>query len=170
MSSATLHAPPLDLRTAFRRAASSAWVVTGARAPALDPVGFTAISVVSVSLDPPLVSFNIARTSSSLATLRRTRRAAVHLLADGQGRLAARFAADRSRRFVDDGTWAWRDGLPEVHGAALRLVTTLVDLVEAGDSYLALARVERTSADPGGTAYPLVHHAGRFASLAQTGA
>lgn len=168
MSTSTLHAHPTDLRSAFRRAAASTWVVTGARAPDHDPVGFTAISVVSVSLSPPLVSFNIAKTSSSLVTLGRTRRAALHLLGDDQGHLATRFAADRSRRFLPDGSWGWGDGLPEVHGAALRLVTTLVDLVDAGDSHLAIARVER--ATDGETAYPLIHHAGRFAPLAQIGA
>ena len=168
MSVTTLHPPPADLRSAFRRAAASTWVVTGARTPGLDPIGFTAISVVSVSLHPPLVSFNITKTSSSLVVLGRTRRAALHLLGDDQEHLATRFAADRSRRFVDDGIWGWADGLPEVHDTALRLVTELVDLVDAGDSYLAIARVER--ATDGETAYPLIHHAGRFTPLAQIGA
>ena len=168
MSVTTLHVRPADLRSAFRRAATSTWVVTGARAPGLDPVGFTAISVISVSLDPPLVSFNIAKTSSSLLTLGRTRRAALHLLADDQGHLATRFSSDRSRRFAEDGTWGWAGGLPELRGAAVRLVTSVVDLVDAGDSYLAVARVERAS--DGGTADPLIHHAGRFVPLAQVGA
>ena len=167
MSAATLHAPTTDLRSAFRRAAASAWVVTGARSPGLDPVGFTAISVVSVSLDPPLVSFNIARSSSSLVTLGRTRRAALHLLADHQGGLATRFAGDRTRRFVDDGTWRWAHGLPEVADAALSLVTSIVDLVEAGDSFLALARVEHARSTEHA---PLIHHQGRFAPLSLIGA
>lgn len=167
MSAATLHAPTTDLRSAFRRAAASAWVVTGARSPGTDPVGFTAISVVSVSLDPPLVSFNIAKTSSSLVTLGRTRRAALHLLADQQGELATRFAADRERRFVDDGAWGWSHGLPEVVGAALRLVTHVVDLVEAGDSFLAVARVEHAASTEHS---PLIHHQGRFAPLHLIGA
>lgn len=168
MSTSTLQAQPTDLRSAFRRAAASTWVVTGARAAHLDPVGFAAISVVSVSLSPPLVSFNIAKTSSSLAVLDRTRRAALHLLGDDQEHLATRFAADRARRFADDGSWGWADGLPEVHGTALRLVTTVINLVDAGDSHLAIARVDR--ATDGETAYPLIHHAGRFAPLAQIGA
>lgn len=168
MSTSTLQAHPTDLRSAFRRAAASTWVVTGAHAPDLDPVGFTAISVVSVSLSPPLVSFNIAKTSSSLVVLDRTRRAALHLPGDDQEHLANRFAGDRRWRFPADGSWGWADGLPEVRGTAQRLVTTVIDLVDAGDSYLAIARVEH--ATPGETAYPLIHHAGRFAPLTQIGA
>jgi flavin reductase (DIM6/NTAB) family NADH-FMN oxidoreductase RutF len=61
--------PAVDLRSAFAPVASSVRVVTSA----LDhePVGFTAVSVVSVSLDPPLLSFNIGRASSSLPVLAR---------------------------------------------------------------------------------------------------
>lgn len=168
MSSATLHVAPPDLRSAFRRTASSTWVVTGARSPGLDPVGFTAISVVSVSLRPPLVSFNIGKDSSSLVTLGRTRRAALHLLGQDQAPVATRFAADRRRRFVEDGSWGWAGGLPDVRGAVLRLTTTLVDLVEAGDSFLALARVERATTNDGPA--PLVHHQGSFGPLELIGA
>ncbi|AXH96735.1 flavin reductase family protein [Ornithinimicrobium avium] len=168
MSSATLHVAPPDLRSAFRHAATSTWVVTGARAPGIDPTGFTAISIASVSLAPPLVSFNIGKDSSSLVTLGRTRRAALHLLGRDQAHVATRFAADRSRRFAEDGTWGWTGGLPDVHGCAVRLTTTLVDLVEAGDSFLALARVERATTRA--AAAPLVHHQGSFGPLELIGA
>lgn len=168
MSTATLHALRPDLRTAFRHAAASTWVVTGAGGDDADPVGFTAISIVSVSLDPPLVSFNIGKNSSSLVTLGRTRRAVLHLLADDQTHIAARFTGDRNRRFADDGTWAWADGLPQVHGSALRLITRLVDLVDAGDSFLAIARVEQSRSDA--TAAPLIHHQGRFVPFSLIGA
>lgn len=168
MSTALLPALSPDLRTALRAAASSTWVVTGAGSPDTEPVGFTAISVVSVSLDPPLVSFNISKTSSSLVTLGRTRRAALHLLADDQYEIAIRFSTHRERRFALDGTWDWDHGLPQVHGTALRLVTRVIDLVDAGDSFLAIARVEHSRSDA--TAAPLIHHQGRFVPLSLIGA
>lgn len=154
-------AQAIDLRHAFGRAAASAWVITGSGERG--PVGFTAISVVSVSLTPPLLSFNIAKDSSSLVTLAHTGRAALHLLAEDQEPLAQRFARDRTRRFVDDGAWTFDDhGLPSVRGVAARLVTRLHDLVDAGDSFVAIARVEHaTTTDR----RPLVHHAGSFSSL-----
>lgn len=150
-----------DLRDAFRAAAASTWVVTGG-SPA-GPVGFTAISITSVSVDPPLVSFNISKTSSSLATISRARRAALHLLADEQAVVARRFAADRSRRFVDDGAWSFDEhGLPRIHDVAARLVTEIVDLVDVGDNYIAIGRVDSSDTID---RRPLVHHAGDYFPL-----
>lgn len=152
---------PPDLRAAFRTAAASAWVITGSSAAG--PVGFTAISVISVSVDPPLVSFNISRTSSSLATISRSRRAALHLLSDEQASVAARFAGDRARRFIDDGTWSHdQDDLPRIHGVKTRLVVEIVDLVDAGDSFIVVGRVDSSDVTDRD---PLVHHAGGFLPL-----
>lgn len=152
---------PLDLRDAFRGAAASTWVVTGSSTAG--HVGFTAISIVSVSVDPPLVSFNISKTSSSLAPISRSRTAALHLLSDEQRSVASRFASDRDRRFIDDGTWSLDGGgLPQVHGVAARLVTHLVDLVDVGDSFIAVARVDTADITD---RRPLVHHAGGYYPL-----
>lgn len=158
---ATAEVPVVDLRGAFALAASSAWVVTGSGSRG--PVGFTAISVASVSLAPPLVSFNVAKTSSSLVTIAQTQRAALHLLDEDQQHVADRFARDRSKRFVEDGVWSYDDhGLPVVHDAAARLITRIHDLVDAGDSFVAIARVEHAVTSAG---RPLVHHAGRYTPL-----
>ena len=110
---------PVDLRRAFRLDASSVWVVTSADAGT--PVGFTAVSVVSVSLAPPIVSFNVSRTSSSLDTLLRSGRFAVHLLAADQEDTARRFAGPAALRFADERTWSWDDGLPRLGGVLTRL-------------------------------------------------
>lgn len=153
--------PHLDLRAAFGQAASSTWVITGSGERG--PVGFTAISVISVSLTPPLVSFNISKNSSSLVTIAQSGRAALHLLGEGQEDLAQRFARDRAKRFVDDGAWGYDDhGLPRVGGVATRLITRIQDLVDAGDSFVAIARVEHASTSPG---RPLLHHAGAYAPI-----
>lgn len=161
MSASTLHevalAPP-DLRAAFRTAASSTWVVTGHSLT--EPVGFTAISVASASMDPPLVTFNIGRSSSSLPALTANRRAALHLLAGDQHSLATRFARDRHLRFVEDCTWSIaEDGLPRLHDVVTRLVTNIVEFVDVGDNYLAIARVESAVTTD---RTPLVHHRGMF--------
>jgi flavin reductase (DIM6/NTAB) family NADH-FMN oxidoreductase RutF len=165
----------VDLRRAFRLDASSVWVVTSADAGS--PVGFTAVSVASVSLAPPILSFNVSRTSSSLATLLRSGRYAVHLLAADQEQTARRFAGPAGLRFADARTWTWDDdGLPRVRGALTRLSGAVLRLVEAGDSLLVLGEVDRSDEDDDGTASttadlgvdrrlyrgaddPLLHHA-----------
>lgn len=159
--------PAVDLRRAFRLDASSVWVVTSADAGT--PVGFTAISVTSVSVTPPLLSFNVSRTSSSLPTLLRSGRFAAHLLAADQEDLARRFAADAALRFADATSWSWAsDGLPRLHGVVTRVAGAALRLVDAGDSLLVLGEAERVDvadeqdeADPvlgAAPADPLVHH------------
>lgn len=146
--------PAVDLRRAFRPVASSVWVITSSHDGV--PVGFTAISVASVSLTPALLSFNVSRTSSSLATLRASRRYAVHLLAEGTEDVARRFAGPAAGRFADPVSWSWdADGLPSVHGTATRLSGTVVSFVEAGDSLLAIGAVEQAETT---ASLPLVHH------------
>lgn len=157
---------PVDLRRAFRHDASSVWVVTSEHAGS--PVGFTAVSVVSVSLAPPILSFNVSRTSSSLDTLVRSGRFAVHLLAADQEDVARRFAGPAAARFADDRTWSWDvDGLPRLEGTLTRLSGDVLRLVDAGDSLLVLGEVSGSDADhePGlgrrhdGPEDPLLHHA-----------
>lgn len=151
-----------DLRPVFRRAVSSVWAIT--TAGETGPVGLTALSVHSVSVDPPLVSFNISRTSHSLASIVRTGRVALHLLDENQGQLMTRFAGPREARFRDDGLWSWdRTGLPRLTDVAARLTATVRDAHEAGDSCLIVAEVDSAEhvADRG----PLAHHNGAHHSV-----
>lgn len=153
MSLAVPDGPSVDLRRAFRPAASSVWVVT----TEFDgqPAGFTAISVASVSVDPPMLSFNIGRASSTLPTLRRSRRFAAHLLEESQQHLADRFAATARERFTDRTLWQWsEDGLPSLADALARVSGRVEHLLPAGDSLIALAQVDRVHTGHGS---PLVH-------------
>ncbi|PPK97636.1 flavin reductase (DIM6/NTAB) family NADH-FMN oxidoreductase RutF [Kineococcus xinjiangensis] len=149
------------LRAAFRRAASSVWVVTAASAGA--PAGFTATSVASVSVDPPLLSFNVGRTSSSLATLQSGGACAVHLLAAGSEALARTFAGPAAARFADPAAWRWgEDGLPELAGVAARLSGPVTALVPAGDSVIVVVEVQRTAVHERPS---LVHHDRAYTAL-----
>ena len=155
---------PSDFRRAFRQAAASVWVVTSSQGE--KPVGFTAISIVSVSVAPPMLSFNVSKTSSSLAALQESRRFAVHLL-DGDSSstdLALRFAAKpSSARFADRDSWSWDERwVPEVKGALSRITGSITQMVEAGDSWLVLGLVDSISHRTGP---PLLHHSGVYRSL-----
>ena len=150
-----------EFRRAFRRVANSVWLVTSSHQS--EPVGFTAVSVVSVSVHPPMLSFNINKTSSSLSVLSTSRRFAVQLLAnsDDSVHLAQRFAAKPSEaRFHDASSWTWDDRqLPHVMGAVVRLTGTVAQMVDAGDSWLVLGLVDGLQHHDGD---PLLHHAGAY--------
>ena len=152
----------VDLRSAFRSASASVWVLTTAHSSA--PVGFTAISVVSVSLDPALVSFNISKTSSSLTAFFESRTFAAHLLAHDQEHVARTFSGPAAQRFAGAAAWSWSaDGLPELAGAASRLSGRIASFVDAGDSLVVIGQVtSTTSADR----VPLVHRDRTYAPAA----
>lgn len=76
-------------RTALRRHPAGVAIVTMTSAGG--PVGFTATSFASLSLNPPLVSFNITHTSSSIEAMRAARSVVIHLPGAGQLELAQRF-------------------------------------------------------------------------------
>lgn len=128
------------------------------------PVGFTATSFASLSLDPPLVCFNITQTSSSIAALRNARSIAVHLLCEEQVELARRFSASAEQRFADPASWTTLDsGEPVLAGAPTWLRADVHQLIPAGDSTLVIASVTRIHlADGESTPTPLLYHNGRY--------
>lgn len=161
MPSAASPGGRVDLRPAFRSTASSVWVVT--TADRHRPAGFTATSVSSVSLDPPIISFNLARTASSLPAIEGSGLVAAHLLSRHQHALAVRWAGPSHERFVYDGTWYWhQDGLPALGESLVRLSGDVLSLTEAGDSLVALVEVRRQETGAGA---PLLHHDRTFRPL-----
>jgi flavin reductase (DIM6/NTAB) family NADH-FMN oxidoreductase RutF len=126
-------------------------------------VGFTAISVAAASVDPPMLTFTIGRSSSSLDVLTAELRFAVHLLSAGQADAARRFADDARARFADPTTWSWGDdGLPVLADTAARASGSVVWMTDAGDSLLVLGRVESAT---GTDREPLLHHDRQYIGL-----
>lgn len=159
-SSAVLpnQARPIDIQSVFRRVASSTWVIAGVDESG--PVGFTATSLVPVSTSPPIVSFNIAKSSPALPALRDSRWAAAHLLDARQRAVATQFVRTGTATVPDDGTWRYDDrGLPELKDVCARLVVSIRELFDAGESFVALADVRAGAI---GSASPLLHHRGGF--------
>lgn len=125
------------------------------------PAGFTATSLSSLSLDPPLVCFGIGVGSSSWPHLERATTVVVNFLAATQEFVARRFATSGIDRF--GGPTAWHrlpTGEPALDGVAGRLRATVERLVPAGDHRLVIARV--TDAWRGADQGPLVYHDGAY--------
>ncbi|WP_431233048.1 flavin reductase family protein [Mycolicibacterium psychrotolerans] len=126
------------------------------------PVGFTATSFSSLSLDPPLVCFNITHTSSSITALRTAHSIAVHLLGEQQHETAKRFSASAEQRFADASSWTTLDtGEPLLLGTPTWLCASIDQLTPAGDSTLVIARVTRIHRDDA-TPAPLLYHNGAY--------
>ncbi|HEX2807699.1 MAG TPA: flavin reductase family protein [Kineosporiaceae bacterium] len=153
-----------ELRRTFRRHPAGVAVVTAAGSGG--PVGFTVTSLVSVSADPPLVSFNIARTSSSWAAVSQARYIGIHLLGAAQEELAARFALSGADRFAAPTVWApGPRRVPVLDGCVAWIVAAVQQRVPAGDHAIVLARVLHIGGEPDGRE-PLLYHDGGFHPLA----
>lgn len=128
------------------------------------PVGFTCQSFYSVSIDPPLISFSIARTSRSLAAVRAHGQVAVNFLSAEQQHLSAQFARS--------GTDKWQgvhwspssaNGAPVLDGVIGWVAGEIEREIEAGDHFIILVRVLGLQSDA--TRQPLVFHRGSYREL-----
>jgi flavin reductase (DIM6/NTAB) family NADH-FMN oxidoreductase RutF len=110
------------------------------------PVGFTANSFTSVSLEPPLLLVSIAKTSSNYKTFSEAERFAINILAEDQREISTTFARPVADRFagVD---WEMR-GAPILKGVAAWFDCRMHQRVDAGDHCLLIGLVEGFSAAP----------------------
>lgn len=129
------------------------------------PHGMAVNSFTSVSLDPPLVAFCAARSSTTWPHLRRVGAFTVSVLADGHEHLARTFAAREVDRFAHLHWASTPDGQPALADALAVLECRTEVVHDAGDHELVVARVLAVAlADP--DARPLLFFRGRYASLA----
>jgi len=99
------------LKNTFRHHASGVTVITLLDADG-NPVGFTATSVTSLGATPPLASFNVASGSSTWPSLCQATWVAIHTLGEQNQVLAAKMAADHTKRFLDNDWRIGPKGLP----------------------------------------------------------
>lgn len=139
-----------DIRAAMRRVpAAVTVVVVGGAAPR----GITIGSFVTVSLDPPLVSFNVQRSARIHDDLAKETRFAVHVLSKEQEELSEVFAdADlsgsdqlsRVEHVLD------ANGVPAISDVIARFFCSVEAVYPAGDHSIILGRVlELESSDSG---------------------
>jgi 3-hydroxy-9,10-secoandrosta-1,3,5(10)-triene-9,17-dione monooxygenase reductase component len=142
-----------DLRSVMQRVPSPVTVVTAAgRAEAR---GATSGSFTSVSLDPPLVSFNVEKDSQMHAVLAEASHFAVHLLADRQSELCRHFAVPDQSGADQLAAVTYRadtHGTPILESAPAILHCRWHEAFEAGDHTIVVGHVtqleERDEARP----------------------
>lgn len=107
-----------------------------------DPVGFTAQSFQSLSLDPPLVLFAPQRTSSTLPRLQRAGSFCVNILGDDQEALCRAFASSGADKYQGVG---WKPGAatgaPVLDGAIAWIEATIEHELDGGDHVIVIGRV-----------------------------
>lgn len=124
-----------------------------------EPRGATIGSFASVSLDPPLVSFNVTHNTRLHDALAETRELAIHFLAADQADIATRFAipdlngVDQLEPFSHQLVGGQP---PLLDGVLSSLRCTVAVTVEAGDHTVVIASVDAIR--PGRDAAPLLYY------------
>jgi flavin reductase (DIM6/NTAB) family NADH-FMN oxidoreductase RutF len=151
-----------ELRTVMGRFPAGVAVVTVDLAG--ERVGLTVASLVSLSLDPPLVGVAIRRDAALHELLRGTDEFAASMLAEGQEHLAQHFARGVPPIALWEGV-ALRDaeGPPQLDDAVGWLGCRTVAQHPVGDHTFFVGEVE--SAEPGPGRRPLVFHGQSYLAL-----
>ncbi|WP_395107911.1 flavin reductase family protein [Actinomadura sp. SCN-SB] len=157
-----------SFRGALARHAAGVVIITASRSGDGAPVGLTATSFSSASLDPPLVSFYVDRSSTTWPSLRAADRFAVNILAGDQSGLADRFARRGIDRFAAPTAWHLDEahGLPFLDGACAQIVCRLHNTLDVGDHILVVGLVTAVEAHEGD--FPLLYHRGRYGRFLPT--
>jgi len=148
-----------DLRDAFGLFATGVTVVTGVRPDSI-AVGVTVNSFASVSLEPPLLLWCLARDSSARSAFAAGAPFAVHVLSHHQLDLARHFARRSEEKFAPGALDGSRP--PKLPEALCRFDGRVQMLHPGGDHLIILGEVLDIERGPG---TPLAFHASRFGSF-----
>jgi flavin reductase (DIM6/NTAB) family NADH-FMN oxidoreductase RutF len=106
------------------------------------PVGFTAQSLVSLSLDPPLVGFSPSKTSETWPRLRNAKRFCINILSDDQRDICNAFSRRADDRFANIGWSNCGSGLPVLDGALAYISCNLESEHDTGDHFFVVGAVK----------------------------
>lgn len=106
------------------------------------PVGFACQSFASVSLDPPLVLFCPAHTSTSWPRIAASGHFVVNVLAADQREVCAQFATSGADKFagLDWTQTAWG---PAIEDCLAQIMCTIEDVHRAGDHDIVVGHVQQ---------------------------
>jgi flavin reductase (DIM6/NTAB) family NADH-FMN oxidoreductase RutF len=165
----TLEPPGFDiraLRTALGSFPTGVAIITTI-GPDGRPIGLTCNSFSSVSLEPPLVSWGLRLVSKTLEAFRAAGAFAVHILAEDQKELSARFANGQIADKFDGVDWTpGHRGLPVLADCVTTFECDKFAEHEAGDHMLFLGQVVRF--DHGRQEPSLVFYKGAYMVMTQS--
>jgi flavin reductase (DIM6/NTAB) family NADH-FMN oxidoreductase RutF len=147
-----------DLRKALGQFATGVTVVTTCTVDGRR-VGMTANSFSSLSLDPPLVLWSMARDAPSFADFMGAGHFAVNVLAATQHHLSRQFSTPQADKFEGVACGEGLAGVPVLEGAIACFECRSVRQYDGGDHIIMVGEVEKYCRSEG---EPLVFHSGRY--------
>ncbi|MFD9301743.1 flavin reductase family protein [Streptomyces sp. NPDC060048] len=157
---------PAEFRAVLGNFASGVTIVTAPPGEDDDgPAGFACQSFASLSLDPPMVTFMVARTSTTWPRIARAGVFCVNILGAEQGELCRAFAVSGADKFAGvDHTPAPATGSPQLDAVPAWIDCRIHAVHTGGDHLIVVGKVEAMGA--AGEGEPLLFHKGRFGRFA----
>jgi 3-hydroxy-9,10-secoandrosta-1,3,5(10)-triene-9,17-dione monooxygenase reductase component len=156
--------PDVQARTRQFRAALGSFAtgvtIVTTRNGAGEDIGLTANSFNSVSLDPPMVLWSLARKSLSLPAFLESGYFAVHVLAATQEDLSVTFATRGADKFANMAVTRGAGGIPLLPGCSAVFQCRTAFNYEGGDHVIFVGEVQEFEHFDRA---PLVFHSGRYA-------
>ena len=128
-------------------------------------IGLAASSFTSVSLEPPLVSINLATSSKTWPDLRRAGHLGVTVLADHHDVVCRQLAGPVDQRFDDLAYRVTDDGAVTLDEGLAQFDCTIHNEVEAGDHTIVILRLH--AVEHADNSQPLVFHRSAFGSVSR---
>ena len=127
-----------------------------------NPLGFTANSFTSVSLDPQLISICIDKESFNIDTFSITEHFAVSILSESQQSISTTFATPNEERFKNI-DWRSEDtGSPIISNAVAWFDCKTEQVVDAGDHLILIGKIISFDSSP---KTPLMYLRGNYVNL-----
>ena len=152
---------PIALRQCLGHFATGVTVVTCAAADG-SPRGITANSFSSVSLEPPLVLWNIAKVSNSLQAYLGAEHFAINILAADQESVSNHFARTDHTRFNGIDFTLSTENVPVLADTVACLHCRTHQIHDCGDHFIIIGEVIRLRLIGG---KPLIFFDGKYAGL-----
>jgi flavin reductase (DIM6/NTAB) family NADH-FMN oxidoreductase RutF len=152
---------PQALRRVMAGCATSVMVITTATSDGRRE-GVTANSFATVSLNPPLILWCLARKSRSFETFKSAEHFAVNVLASDQAHLSRHFAAPQVDKFAGVDCRPGLAGCPILAGVLATFECRTETLADGGDHLIIVGRVLAANRHAGA---PLVYQDGAYQQL-----
>lgn len=150
----------MRFRSILGRFATGVVAITAVDPETGRPTGLAANSFTSVSLDPALVAFCVAHTSTTWPKLRGADRHCVNILSEPQREVCLQLATKGGDKFADLTWTSSPGGSPVIDGALAWLECSVEAEYTAGDHVIVVARVHHLDKHHDGE--PLVFYRGSY--------
>ncbi len=154
---------PRDFRDTVGCFATGITIITTVEADG-SPVGITANSFTSLSLDPPMVLFCLDYNVASFDAFQAGGHFAVNILSMGQQDLSSRFAKSGPKKWDGVAFDTWDTGSPILPGCLASMECKVSSINEGGDHVIVIGdviRMERAQEE----VMPLLYFRGAYANL-----